>query len=232
MKKLINLIASMFVMTILLSSCVKKSDDPKPDTPVSVDSTSTLKFTATEATIIGGSGDTVKVDLTPYVTGSNKDSITVKTVTGALNTQVQNIKGRSFTVIPNNKVFAGTEKYTITISDGTKTSTSTFTINVGTVDQANTYALLAKYAFGKTLNGDVGNFKLSTDGTLESSANDGFYKTASATGGTYTILNNGYIRIRVSSALSIDYSVTEFSSGSTNGIKLFDNIRNRTFLLF
>ncbi len=219
-------------LLILAIGCTKKSDDPKPSTtstnPTSIDTTTTLKFTATEATIVGGSGDSVKIDLTPYVTGSNKDSITVKTVTGALNTQIQNIRGKAFTVVPNNKVFSGTEKYTITITDGKNSTTSTFTIKVGTIDQANTYALFEKYAFGKTLQGDVGNFKLSTDGTLKSGVNSAFYDGGSNSA-TYTILNNGYIRLKISSVTTIDYKVTERVVGS-GGLTFFDNIDNQSFI--
>jgi hypothetical protein len=142
------------------------------------------------------------------VSDSDGNTVTITSITGASSNVAVTYSGLNVTVTPNNSVFAGSEALTITVTDGTTPTTSSFTVNVGETAQINSYNALSSY-FTQTLGG---SFKIMTNGTITGGNDADFYESGS-TSATYKIVSNGNIQVYVA-GLTIEYSFTTPSSNN------------------
>lgn len=165
------------------------------------------------------------------VTDSDNDNVAITSVSG-YSSNIQEIRGVAtnissddiangnfngdIQIIPNSRIYAGTETFTITFSDGKSTVTKTFTIQFGSNATIETYNIISPF-FGQALNGDAaGNFVIKSNGTINSNTNISFYGDACtptvSTPATYTI--SGYF-INITSACGTikSYQVAAITNG-------------------
>lgn len=202
---------SLLVSTLLLSSCSKK-DDP---TPIVASSTITAPSTApvfseTKVSLTNGA-------FTIPVSSPSSKTLTISSVVSDTNITVST-SGLIATVSTKHKIFYGDATATISVSDGTNTTTQVLTISVGTIEQINSYNLLKPYLC-KSLTGDVGSLVMKLDGTVTSKQNAAFWLSAICYG-SYEIMENGHFLLNTANnkisyteyALSIELSRLTFTN--------------------
>ena len=115
----------------------------------------------------------------------------------------------------------------MSVSDGTNTVSETLTITIGTHAQINTFNIL-KGMMNKTLQGDVPNLIILSNGTLTSHINVSFYNGV-ATSASYIILLNGDIMMDVANMHTdmIEYSV---SYNTITNQMIFTSIANTSYI--
>jgi hypothetical protein len=173
---------SLLVSTLLLSSC-SKADDPTPIVATQTNTTSTAPvFSATKVSLTNGA-------FTIPVSSPSNKTLTISSVVSDTNITVST-SGLTATVSTKHKIFYGDATATISVSDGTNTTTQVLTISVGTTEQINSYNLLKPYLY-KSLTGDVGSLFMKLDGTVTSKPNADFWLSATCYG-SYEIMENGH----------------------------------------
>lgn len=217
-----------------------------PDNTVIVDSNKTpiannhnpVLNTTQSIHITGGNGVPYTTDLTHiynqhggYITllsDPDGDVVHITSITGTVNGSISNINNTNFKYTPNNKVFAGIETLTVNISDGKGgTTTGNITLQVGSNEQITTYNNLLGF-FDKTyVNGDPGNFRIGTNGTITSGQEFNFYNS-SASSATYKIIDNGNIELYIGS-LVIDYQIEILIISGITYLKMTDSITGEIF---
>jgi hypothetical protein len=184
------------------------------------------------------------------VTDADNDNVAITSVTG-YSSNIQEIRGVAtnissddiangnfngdIQIIPNNRVYAGTETFTITFSDGKSTVTKTFTIQFGSESQIEAYNILS-YFFDKPLDGHIycdcghGHYTILSAGTITTTATqpsgDFFEWVVSEGTYNYTISSGGYITFTISSAASITYNPPQLTT--IDGVKYLTLTKTNT----
>lgn len=168
------------------------------------------KFDASSLKIVAnGSAQTFSLP----VSDVDGNTITITSITGTSSNVTLTYSGSSVTVTPKNKNYAGTETLAITISDGTTTATSSFTVNVGETTQVSTYNSLHSY-LNKSLSGLVGSSTLTETSIITTATQStGAFFTTNTVAGTYSyqITSGGTVVFTVGS-VNTEYSVQDTGS--------------------
>ncbi len=193
---------------------IKAYDDKNAITSTTISFTITSSntaptFSSTSLKVISdGSAQTFPLP----VSDLNGNTITITSITGASANVAVTYSGLNVTVTPNNSIFAGAETLTITITDGTDATSSSFTVNVGETAQINTYNTLSP--FFKSLTGDLGNITLNKGSivTTMTQSSGGFFNSAASAGAyNYKILTSGNVEF-TAGANKIEYTISVASN--------------------
>lgn len=155
-------------------------------------------------------------DLTPYMTDADGDAVSLVSIEGATNGEFV-INGNVVTYEPYHSIYAGTETITVTVTDGTTTSSSVVNVKVGNNAQELTYNKMASF-IGLTLDGSVSNLVLSADGTATSNQSVDFYGIYSVRG-TFAINSSGNLVVTVGGQ-----EMTEFEVATVDVRLAFRNV--------
>jgi hypothetical protein len=218
MKKLTLL---LLIFTSIIACKKNKNDNPKPSKPSTtinnpVDTTDTtdttdtskpkLRFASTSVTL---TSDGYDKSFELAVSGDNVKIVSVTSVSGNIDVSNDALHdGLNIKVTLPNKVYAGVDTISITISDDTDTISTYFIVNIGSESQIDTYNNLSKY-FTQTF---VSGFKIKEDGSMSGGSDADFYEISSENGpATYKILSNGNILVTAMTT-QMEYSIQYLSS--------------------
>ena len=209
---------SLLVSTLLLSSC-SKADDPTPVVATQNTTTATAPvFSATKVSLTDGA-------FTIPVSSPSSKTLTISSVVSDTNITVST-SGLIATVSTKHKIFYGDATATISVSDGTNTTTQVLTISVGTIEQINSYNLLKPYLC-KDLRGDAESLNMKLDGTVTSKPNADFWLSQLCYG-SYEIMENGHFLLNVANN-KISYIEYVLSTKSVYVVDIDRNIEVLTF---
>lgn len=208
---------SLLVSTLLLSSC-SKADDPTPVVATQNTTSTAPVFSATKVSLTDGA-------FTIPVSSPSSKTLTISSVVSDTNITVST-SGLTATVSTKHKIFYGDATATISVSDGTNTTTQVLTISVGTTEQINSYNLLKPYLC-KSLTGDVGSLVMKLDGTVTSKPNADFWGSQLCYG-SYEIMENGHFLLNIANN-KISYKEYVLSTKSVYVVDIDRNIEVLTF---
>jgi hypothetical protein len=234
--KSLSIVIATLALTFTTVSCKKPSDDPNPVNPINsnnpVDTTTNNgNGNGTDTTSNNGNINKPAFKKVLYEVKSNGisqsfnldvdgDNINIISITGQSDNVTINHSRLNVTVNVPNKVYAGTETLSITISNNIDTVSANVRVNIGSSNQIETYNILSSY-FNRslTLITTSGHFNgtlyINTNGDINTSepqapGTKGFFGGTSESG-TFFINSSGYMGV-TSGTYSIGFTVT-ISSG-------------------
>ncbi|MFM2394501.1 MAG: hypothetical protein RLZZ546_2483, partial [Bacteroidota bacterium] len=130
------------------------------------------------------------------VSDADGDNITITGISGNSSNITISNSGLQITVTLSNSLYGGVENLSITISDGTVTTTSNFIVNVGTSNYITTYNNLSSFldrplsfVTGSTYAQFMGTLTISSNGNISASTTQpsGEFYAGAGSSGTYKI---------------------------------------------
>lgn len=156
-------------------------------------------FTSTDLGQLTTPSNTYNVNISDKVSDPENDPITVTSVTTTANgVTVTNVSGTSFDINVPNTQYAGQITLSVTISDGTNSTTSNVTVKIGSDAKAATYGIMNSFInkniYSYSPSPSTLNLNFNSNGDVTGTNNNSFWG-ANCTSGNWSIDNNGYLVI-------------------------------------
>jgi hypothetical protein len=153
-------------------------------------------FTATDLGQLTSSTTTYNANVSGIVSDPENNTITVTSATTTTNgVTVTNVSGTSFDIVVPNTKYAGQITLSVTISDGTNSTTSNVTVKIGTTAQATTYGIMSSF-LNRTLSpSNPSGLRFNSTGTVSTGVNNVNFWGGSCTNGTWSINSDGTLTI-------------------------------------